>query len=502
MSATPAAAPATPEAAPPAPVNQANGQAELLAAIRQTVSDQIAPIQQAHKNLQDQVNGLLQPTPQAQSAASRLFGAPGAAPGIRQGEDAMSSRGYSYAKAAALRQGAIDRNECKVELQTHELLSTVMRQQGFMPAEGNSVLVPLWMDGIPGLSEAQRADLRGVVAQGVTGTDPDQLRWIAQRYKSVQQGLSQFDDTGLGVLLGPTMMGDLIELIRAKEVFSRAGSTQLALPPNGRLRFPRQTGATTAYWVGESASITSSEPVTGDVDMIAKKLATLVKLPNELLRFGNPSVEAFVRADMARVMALAADLAFMTGQGSTVRPKGLLSYSGIQSHTASTTGTNGDTLEAEDINTMLGKLEEANHDVAGLGAAWVMRPLMRAAISNRRASVYNGTTTVAKGEFLFEIDRGAQQNGLQGRLSGYPIVTSTQVPGNRSKGSASNLTQVLCGVFAHHLIGRVGVAEFATSTQGDTPFQQDQTWLRVIQHLDAGLRYEDAFITCDTLLMS
>ena len=56
MSATPAAAPATPEAAPPAPVNQANGQAELLAAIRQTVSDQIAPIQQAHKNLQDQVN--------------------------------------------------------------------------------------------------------------------------------------------------------------------------------------------------------------------------------------------------------------------------------------------------------------------------------------------------------------------------------------------------------------------------------------------------------------
>lgn len=502
MSAPSAAAPVNPDAAPTPSSAPVNGQAELLSAIRQTVADQLAPVQQAHKALQDQVNGLLQPTPQAQSAASKLFGAPGAAPGIRQGEDSMGSRGYSFSKAAALRQGAIDRNDCKVELQVHDLLSDVMRRQGFLPSEGNSLLVPLWTDAIPGLSEQQRADLRATVRQGVIGTDPNELHWISQRFQSVRQGLSQFDDTGLGVLLGPTMMGDLIELIRAKEVFSRAGSTQLALPPNGRLRFPRQTGATTAYWVGESATITSSEPTTGDVDMIAKKLATLVKLPNELLRFGNPSVEAFVRADMARVMALAADLAFLTGAGSTVRPKGLLSYSGIQSHTASTVGTDGNTFEVEDVNTMLGKLEEANHDVAGLGAAWVMRPLMRAAISNRRASVYNGTTTVAKGEFLFEMDRASQNTGFQGSLSGRPIVTSTQMPNNGTKGSGTGLTQILCGVFAHHLIGRVGVAEFATSTQGDTPFQADQTWLRVIQHLDAGVRYEDAFINCGSLIVA
>lgn len=499
MSAATAVAPALPDAAT-TPASPSNGQAELLTAIRQTVADQITPIQQAHAALQQQVEGLLRPTPQAQAAASSLFGAPGAAPAIRQGENPMGSRGYSFAKAAALRQGAIDRSECKVELQMHELLSSVMKQQGFMPAEGNSILVPLDLNGISGLTESQRAEMRGVIQQGVTGSDPDQLRWIAQRFKAVAQGLSQYDDTGLGVLLGPTTMGDLVELIRAKEVFSRAGSTQLALPPNGRLRFPRQAGATTAYWVGESATITSSEPTTGDIDMIAKKLATLVKLPNELLRFGNPSVEAFVRNDMARVMALAADLAFLTGQGSTVRPKGLLSYAGVQSHTASTVGTDGNTFEPEDINLMLGKLEEANHDVAGLGAAWVMRPLMRAGLSNRRASVYNGTTVVAKGEFLFEMDRGAQQNGLQGRLSGWPIVTSTQVPGNRTKGSGTALTQILCGVFAHHIIGRVGVAEFATSTQGDTPFQTDQTWLRVIQHMDAGVRYEDAFIQCDQLV--
>ena len=495
MSQATAAAPATLEAAPPA----SNGQAELLSAIRQTVSDQIAPIQQAHAALQTQVESLLKPTPQAQSAASSLFGAPGAAPGIRQGEDPLGSRGYSFAKAAALRQNAINRDQCKIELQMHDLLSTVMRQQGFVPDTGDSILVPLWVDGIPGLSTTQRAEVRATIQQGVHGLDMDQVRQMAKA-AAVRQGLSQYDDTGLGVLLGPTQMGDLVELIRAKEVFSRAGSTQLALPPNGRLRFPRQTGATTAYWVGESATVTASEPTSGDIDMIAKKLATLVKLPNELLRFGNPSVEAFVRNDMARVMALAADAAFLVGPGSTVRPKGLLSYAGVQSHTASTVGTDGNTFEPEDVNLMLGKLQEANHDTDGLGAAWVMRPLMRAGLSNRRASVYNGTTVVAKGEFLFDMDRGAQQNGMQGRLSGAPIVTSTQVPNNRTKGSGTTLTQILCGVFAHHMIGRVGVAEFATSTQGDTPFTTDQTWMRVIQHMDAGVRYEDAFIQCDQLV--
>ena len=500
MSTATAAAPATSDAA--TPPTSSNGQAELLSAIRQTVADQVAPIQQAHAALQSQVEALLRPTPQAQAAASSLFGAPGAAPGIRQGEDPMGSRGYSFSKAAALRQGVIDRNECKLELQVHELLSGVMKAQGFSPDSGSSILVPLDIAGISGLSEQQRAELRATIRQGVTGVDPNELRWIAQRHQAVRQGLSQFDDTGLGVLLGPTLMGDLVELIRAKEVFSRAGSTQLALPPNGRLRFPRQTGATTAYWVGESAAITSSEPTTGDIDMIAKKLATLVKLPNELLRFGNPSVEAFVRNDMARVMALAADLAFLTGAGSTVRPKGLLSYSGIQSHTASTVGNDGNTFEVEDVNLMLGKLEEANHDVAGLGAAWVMRPLMRAAISNRRASVYNGSGVVAKGEFIFEMDRASQVNGFQGSLSARPIVTSTQMPNNGTKGSGTGLTQILCGVFAHHIIGRVGVAEFATSTQGDTPFQNDQTWMRVIQHMDAGVRYEDAFISCGSLIVA
>jgi len=487
---------------PQQPASIAFDPAPLLAAVRQSVTELVAPIQQAQTALAQRVESLAAPQPQAAAAASRLFGAPGAAPGIRQGEDPMSSRGFQYSRAAGMFSGVIPSDQCKVERQMHELLSVHMRRLGFSPEGDRSMLFPLWIDAIPGLTEQQTAEIRETVRQGAVGCDPGELRSIVQRSRNVAvaQGLSQNDDTGLGVLLGATMQGDLIELIRAREVFSRAGSTNIALPPSGRMRWGKQTGATTVYWVGESVAITSSEPTTGDLDFIAKKLAVLVKLPNELLRFGNPSVEAFVRADMARVMALEADLAMLSGAGSSVKPKGLLNYANIQTHTASTTATDGDTFEPEDPALMVAKLQEANHDTEGLGATWVLRPLFRATIFNKRATPYSGGT--GKGEFLFEMDRSSSQNGMVGRLGGYPLVTSTQLPKDGAKGSGTGLYQTLCGVFAHWMIGRVGVAEFASSSTGDTPFTNDQTWLRVIQHMDAGPRYEDAFIKCVNLILA
>jgi len=72
------------------------------------------------------------------------------------------------------------------------------------------------------------------------------------------------------------------------------------------------------------------------------------------LRFASPSAEGLVRLDMARVAALKADLAMLEGTGGT-QIKGLITYSDITSHTASTTGSNGDTLQPEDVALMEGQ---------------------------------------------------------------------------------------------------------------------------------------------------
>src|SRR5437762_12330671 len=112
----------------------------------------------------------------------------------------------------------------------------------------------------------------------------------------------------------------------------------------------------------------------------AKKLGVFVKINNELLRFASPSAEGLIRLDMARVAALKADLAMLEGTGGT-QIKGLLTYPDITTHTAGTTGTDGDTFVAEDV----AQMHAALPDAVAAPTAWVMRKDMHAALMTRRA---------------------------------------------------------------------------------------------------------------------
>lgn len=48
----------------------------------------------------------------------------------------------------------------------------------------------------------------------------------------------------------------------------------------------------------------------------------------------------------------------------------------------------------------------------------------------------------------------------------------------------------------------MGVMEFLASGLGDTALQNDQTFLRGIQHIDAGPRQAASFVLCDQLLQA
>jgi len=73
-------------------------------------------------------------------------------------------------------------------------------------------------------------------------------------------------------------LGELIDLQRNIEAFASAGATEIALPPNGRIQYPKLTNATTAYWVGEGKTITESDVATGYLDLQAKKLGILTDI--------------------------------------------------------------------------------------------------------------------------------------------------------------------------------------------------------------------------------
>ena len=284
-------------------------------------------------------------------------------------------------------------------------------------------------------------------------------------------------------------------VVAAMLVHRSAGAQEIALPPNGRMQFPKLTGGSTAYWVGEATSITESTPATGNLDLQAKKLGVFVKINNELLRFASPSAEGLVRLDMARVAALKADVAMLEGTGGT-QIKGLITYSDITTHTATTPGTNGDTFQPEDVALMEGKLPDA----VEAPTAWLFRKNYYSVLMNRRADA--ATAGDKAGPFMFFRSRASAAEPPPPELYGTKVVRSSQVSNTRVKGSGTNLTYVLLGYFPDWIVARMGVMEFLASGLGDTALQNDQTYLRGIQHLDAGARHGPSFVLCDQLLIA
>ena len=151
---------------------------------------------------------------------------------------------------------------------------------------------------------------------------------------------------------------------------------------------------------------------------------------------------------------------------------------------------------------MIAKVEEKNANFV----SWVGRPLLWAYIANKRADAV--TASDGKGMFLFNVLRSMQEDqGLKrteaGTLQGYPFHKSTQVSNTRTRGSGTtNNSYLLGGDFSDYIIALSGAVEFAATNVGDTPFQQDQTWLRAILAHDGAPRREASFILCDNLLTS
>lgn len=211
------------------------------------------------------------------------------------------------------------------------------------------------------------------------------------------------------------------------------------------------------------------------------------------MRFASPSAEGLLRYDMARVAALKADLSMLEGTGGT-QIKGLLTYSGITSYTASTVATNGNTFEAQDVGGMEGRLPDA----VATPTAWLMRKTMYAALMNRRADAVDAAD--GKGAFLFHPSRSSA-DAPPAELYGTKVVRSAQISNTRTKGGSSALTYILLGYFPDWIVSRLGVMEFLASGLGDTALQNDQTYLRGIQHVDAGPRNAASFVLCDQLVV-
>lgn len=481
-----------------------------------TLEEQVASLAESQTKNQEAIGGLtkslnglvsnLSKTP-AGPTPNQVLGQFGV-PNVRTGENPLTSRGFSFMKMMGVLTGAIDPKEAKVEIDVHDRLhqcvagntrcSEPYSYAGRQMPGHKAFLAPLATgylqeDFVP---RDFRCEMKSLVNAGIEGADLDEMSWIRRKMIVQQYGtktLSWLNELAGGALVAPPEMGELIELLRNKEALVNAGARVVPLPPQGRIKYPRQTMASTTYWVGENAPIQNSDIGTGEVILQAKKLAVLIRMPNELVRFASPASEALVRDDMTKSLALGLDLACLEGQGGDNRPLGIIRRQNINTVVSGRANANGDEVVANDIYRMIAAVEESNAECE----AFIMRPkTLYKYYQLRSDAVAQGDR---QGVFLFNMIREAAEGVANPTLAGKKVITSTQVSQVRSKGTSSALTYILGGMFSDVLIGMFGAIEFAATTLGDTPFTNDQTWVRGILSADTAVRHEAAFVFVDNL---
>lgn len=164
------------------------------------------------------------------------------------------------------------------------------------------------------------------------------------------------------------LVGSMIELLRNKTVVAGMGVTMLD-GLTGNVAIPRVTGGATAYWASESGAPTASQQAFGQLALVPHKLCATTAFTKELVAQTSLSVEGFVRNDIARVLAIALDLAALHGTGNAGQPLGVFAQAG-KSVTFGAAATWAKVLDFEN------QIAGANADRGSLG--WITSPGTRA----------------------------------------------------------------------------------------------------------------------------
>ena len=232
------------------------------------------------------------------------------------------------------------------------------------------------------------------------------------------------------------LAGSFIDILRNRMAIMQAGTTVLS-GLTGNISIPRQTAASTAYWVGEGSAPTESQQAFDQVNMSPKTLGGFTDFSRKTLLQASIDVEQFVRNDLAKVLALELDRAGIYGTGSSNQPTGLTQTTGIGTQTITTYGTFAEYIGMET-------------DVASANAdAGALKYIVNAAARGALKSTEKASNTA---QFVWEGNE----------INGYPALVSNQLANN----------DVLFGDFSQLVMGTwsgvdLTVDPYAGATSGN-----------------------------------
>lgn len=280
--------------------------------------------------------------------------------------------------------------------------------------------------------------------------------------------------------------GSFIDLLRAKAMVTRMGATVIS-GLVGNVEIPRQTGASTTYWLAEKGDPTESNATFDKVSLKPKTIGALSSVSRNLLLQSSMNVEAFVRNELAVSLALGIDLAALCGTGTDNQPTGIANMSGICTVEG---GTNGGSLTFDKLIDMETQVATANADVTN------MYYLCNAATIGFLKKIKN-----TSGDYIWKPITEAVRNGFPGEVNGYAVGRSNQVRSGLEKGTSKNCHEIYFGNWADLLIGEWGFLEIDVNRYGDA-WKSGGVEIRALQTIDIAVRHPKSFCLFSDALLS
>ncbi len=150
---------------------------------------------------------------------------------------------------------------------------------------------------------------------------------VLTRALSTGTGAASAGDTG-GFGIATTLMAEsFVDILRNRATIMQLGTVMGGLV--GNIDIPKQVAASQGYWLGEDNDATESVLDLGQISMSPKTVAAFSEITRKLMVQSSLDVEALVRADLAKALALTIDKAGYYGTGSDYQPLGIANYSGV-----------------------------------------------------------------------------------------------------------------------------------------------------------------------------
>ena len=308
--------------------------------------------------------------------------------------------------------------------------------------------------------------------------DPQKAAAFAQKAwkdEAIVKALQTDEGEAGGYLVPEEYSSQLIEYLRPLAVVRRMNPVIIPME-TGTMSMPAVTGGASAEYIGEGTNVPKSQPTFGQVKLTWKKLACLVPISNDLIRFSSPKADEVVRNDLVGAMAQREDAAFIRDDGTNDKPKGLLNWIA----TANKFEANK-TVSLANVTIDLAKAIYylRKNETKFLNCGWILSP---------GSELYLRTIRDSNGNFAFKGEMD------QGKLFGFPFGVTTQVPDNL--GDGEDESEIYFVDFADAAIGESSQVEIEISSEAAyydgsnvvSAFSLDQTVLRAIARHDFAMR--------------